>query len=312
MKILVVAPFDPCGVAVGHRELMRKAGHDYRVAVDFAPVPTQADWVGWGGAHLREFAHDADVIQWCPGIARGGTWTIDASAPFDADLPPAEFFRDSQARKFVAYFHGSVATWTHREKYAAFYGGRGWRLATSTLDYASELPATYLPPYLAGLPIAALREDGAPLVVAHTPTNPPNCHTPEFFGIMQRLRWANKAPPVVAFASGVPHRDVISLKVKAHACFDHLRGSFSVNTLEAAAMGLVPLVGVREEYLQGNFALAPKPRVTDVESLRTALVQLAGDAAYTREMQQAARAWFEKHFSAATTTRRLLAFYEAL
>jgi hypothetical protein len=219
---------------------------------------------------------------------------------------------DSTRARRVAYFHGSIATWAHREKYAAFYGERGWRLATSTLDYASELPAVYLPPHIGYLPRARLRSDDEPLIIAHTPTNPSNCHTAEFLGLTQRLRWTKGNRIEVRYVSGAPHADVLTLKGNAHACFDHLRGSFSVNTLEAAAMGLVPLVGVNPAYVRRDPRLAPRPSIESLVELRIELDRMVDDAQYTRELQREASAWFERHFSAAAVTKRLVDFYTGL
>ncbi len=343
MKILSVGEFDAASVSLGHRTALKAVGIDYRVAIQRALTVRQfeADWVAeeftrWETtpqgnrgvvervdhdvSTLRAFAEEADVIQFYPGVGNGrGQWAdrADVWAPRIGWDPPEvpcfgiEWGKIAKRARRVAYFHGSVNTWAHRVQYREHYQKLGWALASSTVDYAVELGTAYLPPALEvpGEP-SLLRTEDDPLIVAHTPTNPAIASTEDF------LRAARGAGVVVRMAHRRPHAEVMGLKKTCNAGFDHLRGSFSVNTLENCAMGLVPLVGLRPEYAERlrheRIPRPPGPAVETLEDLQRALQTLSEDVAVTREYQEAARAWFLRHFTPMMAAPRLRAFYEGL
>lgn len=353
MKILFLAEFDPAGVLLSHRDVLRSAGGDARVAVQSAYTERHqdADWIaeqttapnafghgkrpsGFGSpsldyaphprctagavSELRDFAWEADCIVVAPGI--GQPWA-DRGAAFQPSLDPplARYFgidwqpllRWDPRPRLVAYFHGSVYTRQHVAQYAEHYRSRGYDLACSTLDYAALLPATYLPPEITvpeSYGRAPLRGDDDPLIVAHCPTNPAIASTAEFLHI------ARKLGIVVRYVHQRPHAESLAAKAGSHATFDHLRGTFSVNSIEAAALGSVPLFAWHPEFHD-----APAPREMwinagfvhpiDTGDLRAILGALADAPDLTRGCQLAARAWYERHFTRAPVLARLRAFY---
>lgn len=361
MRILALSAFDPASVVLSHRDLMRAAGHDFRLAVVRAYTERQqrADYVcerlvrrvedvapgvsrvqmAWEKLNpnlesLREFAVSADVIQFHPGIGRGdGDW---ASSPGSYQLPLHEEAEVLERLRIparsalregveeVAFFHGSVNAWYNRDHYKAWSKlGKDWGhgepilagVAASTIDYAHELDAAYLPPLVdVGDLRAKLRGDDDPLLIAHTPTDRVACSTEEFLKAAQGLGIP------VRFGEGMRHDDVLRLKAECNVGFDHLRGAFSTNTLENAALGLVPLFKLSEKY-RGRFNAECRDihveglaynRIAQSGGLRDAIRVLDADPYWMRGQQRNARFWWETYFSAEPITKRLTKFYESL
>lgn len=339
LRVLIVADFDPAGVCLSHRNALRQVHPevDIRVALHtcYGPMHEGADYkfLSFRGIsekgqgifeetcskekvdELMVFARSADVIQVCPGI--GQPWGGKREGPADnmANPPTVWYFeRDwkeilKNAPARVAYFHGSVHTWTHLEEYRALYTRLGYILSTSTLDYACEMPAAYLPPYIdAGSygERAALRHSDDPLVVAHTPTDPSIASTAEFLALAKRLGIS------VIHREQVPHAQSIEAKRNAHAVFDHLRGSFSVNTLEACALGCAPLVGLKRRYadrlMDEGFDDFPG-WVEDLKDLEVKLIRLRDDPEATRDLQHAAYKWVRQNLNASIIGERMFSFY---
>jgi hypothetical protein len=389
VRILALSWFDPASVVLSHRDLMQADGHDFRLAVvrayterqqqadyvcerlirrveDVAPgvSKTQVYWekLSPNLESLQEFTAQADVIQFHPGIGHGdGDW---ASREDLAPSPGLEgvkvarhfdpHFSTRPNQSIVHFIHGSRSTWVSLDAYRPAF--RAWRdhpggfaVAASTIDYATELDAAYLPPlvdvgteYLYGAidpsgkilgtfstrqeaekafpgkgvieqPIprrARLRGDDDPLLVAHTPTDRVACSTEEFLKAAQGLGIP------VRLGEGIPHSDVLRLKAECNAGFDHLRGAFSVNTLENAALGLVPLFAFNLRYAdrQDKEGLdRPQPYlIENARDLRSVMGMLAERPDMTRDVQRAARSWWETHFSAGPITKRLVQFYKSL
>lgn len=351
MKICALASFDPASVILSHRDLMRAAGHDMRLAVvrAYTERQRQADYVceqvAWTSAYprsggqyhhlqklspdlesLREFAASADVIQFHPGIGtgEGSGWASQSGALRDPGLEFAEVLAHlgvdvsdlAFAHREIYFVHGSRAAWANRQKLVNDlhdFGKRySYQLATSTIDYAHELGAAYLPPLVdVGDLRAPLRGDDDPLLVAHTPTDRVACSTEEFLKAVQALGIP------VRLGEGIPHDEVLRLKAECNAGFDHLRGAFSANTLENAALGLVPLFALREVYetrlLDLGIERPPCPcDIQDARGLLSALRWYSANSAEVREIQQDARTWWGRYFSAEPITKRLLEFYEGL
>lgn len=349
MRVLALSFFDPASAVLSHRDLMRKAGHDFRLAVVRAYTERQrsADYVCeqlvyeknelapgvfarrayWEKLapnleELRSFAASADVIQFHPGIGHGdGDWASRG------DLPPSladeadDVLRmldlyPKKAPSSVLFIHGSNAAWRNLKHYKTILsapvvlGGHA-KIAASTIDYATELDAAYLPPLVdVGDLRAPLRGDDDPLLIAHTPTDRIACSTEEFLKISRGLGI------VVRLGEGIPHDQVLSLKAECNAGFDHLRGAFSVNTLENAAIGLVPLHAMRGEYitrmLNTEEMEIPPFTVSGVEDLHLKMRRLSDDPCMTRKFQALARQWWQTYFSADPIMKRLTKFYESL
>ncbi len=346
MKILAVAAFDPASVIQSHRDLMRAAGHDFRLAVVRAYTPRQlgADWVmSWleqtfrGSGRvlqlaqtnedkrhigdLKAFIREADLIQVHLGIGMGdGDWASMGSGFVPVEDELATLWQllgihPTLARKpDVAFFHGSTNTWVNRGYYHNWCHDHEVKMAASTALYAGEWAgAKYLPPLVqlpAELELADRRTDEQPLMVAHTPTDVYACSTDDF------LELSKQVPFLPRFGMSISHKQVWELKRQCHAGFDHLRGDFSVNTLENAALGLVPLFGLShkaEHTLKAaGISLPPLHQLfalRDLKGLHNVTSHLQADPTMTRHMQEASNTWFTEFFNPNAITRRLLEFY---
>lgn len=346
MRVFALAEFDPASVVLSHRDALRlHGGVDLRLAVHAAYTrrQRQADWTRVQFDHydrktdrteyteqpldpaMLDFASEAEVFQIAPGI--GQPWASEDQAPRygTADEPPLSpylgvVWKDcfAAAKTKVAFFHGSRCCWANRPSYANHYRQLGCTLATSTLDYAVELDATWLPPTVPGRwqrgtsspeDRAPLRGDDDPLVVAHTPTDPSNCGTAEF------MRLAASLGIVVQFVTNAPPEDAIAAKTASHAVYDHMRGSFSMNTLEGMALGCVPLVGVTERCWtrMGECGFDPlEPRIADFNGLAAWLRQLRDSPALTRSLQESTWQYAREQFGAKHIAEHLTRFYEGV
>lgn len=319
MKILSIGDFDPCGVAVEHRDALRAIGFDYRMVVraTHRARANDADWI-WrvkgDPEELLAFAHAADVVQFHPGIGDQWSWRPEGLPLFDADTDtwlgddkwPTLRWADHVEGVKVFYFHGSINAWNNLEDYARRY--RHEVVWASTIDYASRLGCPLAPPIIATPPgTAPLRGDDDPLVVVHTPTAPKICATEGFLTTCRSLGI------VSLIGQNLSHEETLQLKLKANVGFDHLRGCFSVNTLENAAVGLVPLVGLNPEWLPalGEMPAPPVEAIRSLTDLRDVLEFMDDRPDWTAQLQMDAHSWYhlQWHPMAILRMRRL---YEGL
>lgn len=313
MRIVYAHSFDPAGVHIGHREALRAAG------VDAYACGTEAY------IHRRDFdgglPGPPDVIVVAPGVGDGsGDWASrDENLHNDrlvwSILPDwvEKMLADFPKAKRVALFHGSPNLWAYRVNYAKHWRERGFALAATTLDYAVEMDAHWLPPAIAleeiGDVRAFLRKDDEPLLVIQTPSVPKLCQTEEFLAATR----AAGAVPVIGV--DLPNYRCLHLKSRFHAGFDHLRGSFSVNTLENAALGLAPIFGLKAKYaarLRSEGIRVPSTAVSSSEELKGLLQRLSDSPVQTREAQAEGAVWHEDNFSPEIIAQKLIDFYGGL
>lgn len=336
MKILAVGEFDPCGVHLRQRRWLREVvGWDYRLAVHdvYRAEGTGADWWMYSAAWkegvgqtwepnpagcdfdaLRAFAEAADVIMFMPAI--GQPWSYSDTTPRltgDADgqpFGPIDWSRTGRHARRVAVFHGSVNLAAQPQVYARHYRSKGCALAATTLDYVHAMEAEYLPSIvdLMNHPVAPLRAHGERLKVIHTPTDARVSSTQAFVDAARALV-GSRASVSVGITSQVEHRECLMLKAQAHVGFDHLRGSFSINSLENTALGLVNLVAMRDEYrrtLAERWGVTlPWPDVTTMDDVMREIARLRDDIDATRAEQAAARRWYETQWSSHVTAQRI-------
>lgn len=346
--VFALSEFDPACVCLSHAKALRTSvapsrSVTYKLAAHVAYTQAQRDADWWraalkrAGAERTEYderevdmamlayADSADIVQIAPGI--GQPWASDEGdlrpRMGTADDPPmAPYFGVANwpellmRKPRVAFFHGSKNAWANRVAYADYYREKGYALAASTLDYAVAMDAAWLPPCVGALDAGAsapLRGDDDPLIVAHTPTDPSNCHTEEFMQIARSLGVIVRyVTPTAACSSP---SEALRAKSSAHAVFDHLRGSFSSNTVEGMARGCVPLVGVSTpcaERLRREGVSAFAPYVRDAGTLRSALITLRDDPSLTRVLQVQARQWVQTYLGTEAISARLTRFYEGL
>jgi hypothetical protein len=307
IRVLALAEFDPAGVVLSHRDALALAGSpvvEIRVALQKAYTPRQlsADWIAGrdGDEALDALIAWADVVQLHPGISQIGGLTDAAyfdgghGWPVSIDRKPA-----------VHFVHGSKRTWQSR----ANFRPSGELLAASTLDYATELKCAWLPPWIPDVyGRASLRADGEPLAIAHTPTDPKNCHTAEI------VKWVQSQFPAVRlnFRHGVSHTASMQAKLDSNAAFDHMRGAFSVNALEACAVGLDTYCLLLPDYAVTGFeqGMDGVQFVPNAERLFDQLAASAKSSVTTALRQLHARRWFESNFNLCETVERLERFYK--
>lgn len=325
MKILVVGDFDPSGVHLRHRKYLRELGVDYRLAVReaYRKEGQEADCCleRRGGqrkseyADIRWFAAQADIIQFLPVI--GQPWSFQELEPRlgnDADdiqfggidWSDPEF---SRARRVVC-FHGSRNALANRKRYSEFYRGRGYSILATTIDYSCEMSGEYLPSIVDIEHDPRLREDGEPLGVIHSPTDPDICSTDEFLRVCRELNIP------VTYMTGRLHENVLTHKRHHHCGYDHLRGAFSVNSLENVAFGMVNLVGVLPCYrawLEDRLSVRlPWPEAETMEDVAYWLERLRDDPRETRTWQTKAIDWYRTEWSPQKNARRILNVYERI
>jgi len=304
MRVLIVGEFDPTGYALRYRDWLGRIGVEVKTAVRDIWRAEWAghDWiVGQGQTQgLREYAASCDVVILCPVI--GQVWSC-REGEFHAHPEPDEdgmFPIDWGAVKHkVVLCHGSAILHQHAERYADLYRGKGWTVAATTLDYRQRMDALYLRPVvdLEGCAPAELRLPGAMLMVVHTPTamNEGLYFSRAFVEMAGRLQGVTPA-----VFSGMSHRKILRIKAGFDAAFDHLRGSFSINSLENAGLGLVNLVGLRPEYrewMRANLGTAPDwPHVENMGDVHDWIVRLRDDVKQCRRWQERGRRWFLEHW----------------
>jgi hypothetical protein len=364
VKILAVAEFDCAGVLTGHRRALRALGVDYCLAIrDVYNMPVQPDWIVADPTgeipaglslvdvqrenrrvrdELLSFAEEADVIQFHPAI--GQHWSYTTLEPRlddgeDEKLFGIDWRKINPRAHRVSLFHGSRNAEANAALYALYWMKKNHRVWATTLDYTFRMGAAYAPPAVdlrqtASITVgeqatlqarrlieftAPLRGDDDPLIAVQAPSDPDNCHTGIFLDACRR------SGAVADLVVKRPHAEVVQRKLRAHAGFDHLRGSFSVNTIENLALGLAPLVALRQEYWEildreiGHPGEA-HPFATpgflfpfeDEEGFRKDLAKLARDPALTRHRQYLARAWYERSWRPEIIGAKLKKMYEAL
>lgn len=313
MKILAVTEFPAASVNGSHRAALRSIGIDYRIATRTAYMRCEVDWcldVGYIDG-MKEFAEAADLIQFHPAI--GQPWSYQDMTPRYEPverLPFGNITRWPDVPR-IYYFHGSRNAAANIEKYREYYSGRG-DIWASTVDYAYKMQAYYAPPCFdySQYQRAPLRTDDCPLVVCHTPTDPGNCHTDVF-----KAAFYNKSDVIPVFGTGKPHIHTMAMKARCHAGFDHLRGGYSVNTLENCALGLVPLCAMPKELVElaEYYGGRPLPSIwqqqIDRDTIADIVRTLAADPGLTRRYQQEAYDWQRHVFDPKRVAELLAAEY---
>jgi hypothetical protein len=313
MRILYLSDFDPAGVMIAQRDALRIAKPDWEVRV----------------ALRKSYYHKSDpdtelhgkpnVIVLCPGIGSGSTSSIgNDEFTFHPEFSPwiGELRKQFKDSREVFYIHGSKQTQSFLTEYRL--GLKGGIVAASTLDYAVDLDCHWLPPVVdsRGLGRAELHQAGKPLSIAHSPSDPTVCHTREF------LYAAITQGVSVHYISGKPHHIAMSLKRNSPVGFDHLRGTFSVNTIEFAALGMVPLFGLSPDVadrmrLEGLTLPPIRLWYRDVDvSLEDNLQKQIRILRDTPNLVQAAQGeafeWYQQNFAPDKVVPRIVNFFESV
>lgn len=319
MRVLAIAEFDPAGVLCGWREALRACGSDVELRVAlrrcYTPQHLRADWHGplvpWGDPPpvtlagldgLRTMIRESDLVVLNPGL--GWPWSGDDKAGF---VSPAEEFTWLPAghdHPCAYIIHGSRATWAHRMRYAVV----GQAIAATTLDYAATLHAWYIPPALFDVwGVAPERTADMPVSILQSATDPAICHT-------DALReWCASRGINLTLLRNHPHPVAMSHKLGATIGFDHLRGSFSVNTAEFALLGVAPVCLLRHEYRRDHDVLGDLPPTiaSHERDVWAAMDRLVLDWQWHRDVQRQARRWARQLFSPLAVAARLESFFRS-
>ncbi len=319
-RVLFAHDFDPAGVMVQWREAIRRAGgtawvagaraYVHRADFDFAP------------GHRSDFDQTCfrpDVIVVCPGVGDGSGGDPGRSGV--ELLPPwvEELLAKWPKIPRVALFHGSLHCWPLREEYAHHWHARGFTLASTTLDYVTEMskiaPCAWLPPLVerAGAEegrMAVLHHPGRPLVVLQTPSDPIACGTQYF---LNAVRMAG-AIPLASWL--IAHEKNLELKLRFSVGFDHFRGAFSVNALENAACGQASIFSLSAENCATMERLGVPVPSTAIEPAQKALEEkvryMVEHPEVVEDWQDGCLAWWSSYFDEEAIVARLEAFFGGL
>ena len=342
LKILTVGEFDPAGVHLRHRRWLRQLGVDYRLAVrdiyraegvdcDYwygdavtesagdrlVPLVTRRERhraEGW--RELNDFARVADIVQLLPSIGAG--WSHGSTAPrFDDAIDrtgPINWATVGEHARRVALFHGSANAAANAELYAEHYHGQGWTVAATTLDYAYRMGAAYLPAIVdahLNHEHADERAHGERLRVVATPTDMAASGTAEFRDVVETVGGLE-----FELVMNRDHATCLARKRHAHVGFDHVRGAFSVNSLENAALGLANLVAVRSEYrpiLRRTMDTdVPWPSVESMSDVADNLVDMRDSVDVTVHWQRRCSDWMATAWHPLRVADHLLAAYKEI
>ena len=322
MKVLAVGQFDPCGFHLRHRKYLAAHGVDLRIAVErvYWEEGHVADYVlgrADDEARCAEFAREADLLQFSPVIDQEWThraaklYTPDTRRTGDiADRPFGPIDWETVKAKRVACFHGSDNAHGNAEAYARHYRGKGYAIAATTLDYVHRMEAEYLPA-IVDVQWQAERRWKA-LSMIHCPTNRAACSTQDMIDATNQKGLKVR----VSVVTGKTHAEIIAEKQRHHVGFDHLRGAFSINSLENAALGLIPLAGVKPEYrryLREQGVSLPWPEIETMDDVIDVLRAMAAEPPrLTAKKQESVRAWFWDEWSPDKVASRVAAAYRRM
>jgi hypothetical protein len=298
LRVLVVGAFDPCAVHLRQRKWLAPLGIEIKIAVreKYWAEHDAVDWV-LPADHdaVAEYARRADLLVYLPAISQpwssAGGERVHEVQPF-------------QANAALFLFHGSVNAAANMQHYAEHYGRLG-TVAATTLDYVAGMGCEFVPSIVDVTAKAALRQPGEALRVIHAPSDPRVCRTSEFRHVAQgrcQLQYMNDAS----------HAEVIKRKAMAHAGYDHLRGAFSINSLENAAIGLVNLVGMSDEATAAGERLGVLPdwpKVKTMDDVRYWLERLDKDPRETSQWQMRGYEWFQQNWHPAQVAERIAGVY---
>ncbi|TAK97580.1 MAG: hypothetical protein EPO08_21080 [Rhodospirillaceae bacterium] len=309
-SILFAHDFDPAGVMIQWREALRRAGGKAWVAGTRAYIHR---------ADFDPICRKPDVIVVCPGVGDGSGGDPGPTAVRTLPSWVEELLAKWPKIPRVALFHGSLHCWPLREEYARYWHRRGFALASTTLDYVTEMgkiaPCAWLPPLVerAGADegrMAVLHLPGRPLVVLQTPSDPAACGTQDF---LNAVRLAD-AIPLASWR--IPHAMNLDLKLRFSVGFDHFRGAPSVNALENAACGQASIFSLFKENRATMESLGVPAPSTAIEPTRDALEEkvryMVERPEIVEDWQDGCLAWWWRYFDEAAILGRLDAFFGGL
>ena len=200
--------------------------------------------------YLKEIIAKTDIFIFHPIIKRG--WVADKiiNDGVDSKICGINWKECTKGKKVFALLHGSTNLRTFKQQYTKTLQEQYERIFCTTPDLKQLFPFTeYIP-----VPLDLNKEiyksakprnksNKGEIIIHHYPTDKAIKNTREFEEVCNELK---KDYPKLKFKTitNMTNPQVIEDKKKIHLCFDHMQGYYGVNTLEAAAVGAVPLVGI--------------------------------------------------------------------
>lgn len=297
MNILVLGEFDPCCVSARWKRFLAS---DIRVSIAVrraywdegrtsADVLAETDPDPW---LVRRLAADADLLVVLPAIGPNSQSAGPPRLESLDDLCPGW---QAMGVPKLALFHGSRLLSHDPAGWARIYREAGCAIAATTTDYALSMGATYLPSLVdVGSRQAQLLEDLPPTLCTSTTDEK---LSQEQLAIQVFLSCGVRIERI----RNRGHSECLDIKARCHGGYDHLRGTFSINSLENMALGLVNVVrltGEGRRFLLDDMDVRfPVPELGSMSEAATYVRLLAGDARSWSSTQWANRKWFEDNWS---------------
>lgn len=302
MRVLVIGAFDPCCVHLRQRKWLKPLGIDVRIAVHerYWEEHAAVDWeLPRDRDIVNQYARTADLWVFLPAIEQ--PWSSETGGPIVENFGELDWTAERPALFLI---HGSRNAISHADYYAQIYGQRGM-VAATTLDYVARLKCEYVPSIVDTVERAKPRGDDEPLKIVHAPSDPSLCSTSEF-------RHVAMGKGQLTYLNGMPHASAMRFKARQHVGFDHLRGSFSLNSLENATIGLVNLVGMSDAVMgeaERRGILPHWPHIRTMDDVSSWLERFQCDAKDTAWWQERGRLWADRYWKPEDVARRIANVY---
>lgn len=232
------------------------------------------------------------------------------------DLPGIEWNRYISPRNAVFQYYGSELR-DNGPALAEFHQKTGLP-AISACDYTMYrlLPASFyhIQPYMLEmdqLPQAGMDTSGK-LRVCHAPSSQNYRNIKKSNVIMSVMKQlAAEDPRIEAIEiTSVPNRQCLEIKSTCHIHIVSLLFTFGLNTIESAAMGLVPITPL------DNFSMLLYPDTPVIHATPTTLYEvtkkLLGDPERLKETGQACQAWARREFDARLLVQKYWYLYDLI
>lgn len=201
---------------------------------------------------IRKVIEDTDIFMFHPVICGGEHLDGIIKDGVDSQICGIDWSKYTKGKKVYAFINGSNNLRKNYLKYREILPKLYEKVFVSTPDLLELFPfATYIP-----APLCCLKGDKEELIyknkmlsIYHFPTDPSVKNTKEFEEVCRSI-----GPKYPLFNHKIiqkfPNKEVLEIKRSIRLCFDHMQGYYGVNSLEAAQVGCVPLVGVTKDNLR--------------------------------------------------------------
>ena len=204
---------------------------------------------------LHKVIEKTDVFIFCPVIKNAHLTNGLINDGLMSNICGINWQKITEGKQVYACLAGSVNLRNNAEEYNRILQTQYQKVFCSTPDLKKLFPfANYLPN-----PLDLTLEKFKPLSlkerkklmtgkfkICHFPTNRPIKNTDDYINVCSEL-----SKEIEGFTwhdiSNYTNEEVMELKKRSHLCFDHMQGYYGINSIEAAAIGCIPLVGINAE-----------------------------------------------------------------